>query len=110
MSRKIDSEGRITDPKAKIQDVSEPTPSLRIEIPLWKYGRIAFESNSPNASVSVLILLLMSAMMIGLGLISALASLVDKDAGLASLLDTLGKGWMLVLGVVLGASGRTSRR
>jgi hypothetical protein len=102
MARKVDSEGEVTDPKAKVKDVSEPTAPLRVELPLWKFGRILFESRSQRASVAVVALLLMSALM---PLLSFMSAFAEKDAGIAQLLGVLGQAWLLVLGVLLGAAG-----
>lgn len=103
MVRKVDTEGEVTDSGAKPSDVGGTTAPIRIEIPLWKLGRILFESRSDKASLAIMAMLLMTLLMPVLALAAIFAS---DNSGVSTLLDKLGQAWLLILGVLLGAAGQ----
>jgi hypothetical protein len=103
MPRKVDTPGEVSDPASKTTDVGPPLAPFSIEIPLWRYGRIRFETSSQAASLALVTLVALLAIMVILGLIEALPG---AHPGVQSIMDKLGQALTLVLGVLLGAVGK----
>ena len=88
MPRRVDTEGNVSDPNAKEQDESGRIGPIRIDIPLWKLGRISFESHSTTASLGVLALLLIVLLIPILALVQALPG---QHPAIATIMDKLGQ-------------------
>lgn len=99
--RKIETQGEIVDPGVKT--TSEPSDiieNLCIEIPLWKYGRVRFQSKSQKASLALVAFIVILAVSLFL---SILECFPGQHPAIASIVEKLGQALMLALGVVLGA-------
>ncbi|MCW2130192.1 hypothetical protein M2226_008936 [Bradyrhizobium elkanii] len=97
--RKIDRPGEIVDPQSKEADEGEPLAPLHVELPLWRSGRIRFSSRSQKASLALIALAGIVAMIILLSLFEALPG---AHPGVAGALEKLSQALLLVLGVLLG--------
>jgi len=107
MPRKIDTKGEIADPRSKAEDVGSPAPPFSIEIPLWRYGRIKFESRSQKASLALATLLLL---LVFLMLLSGIEALPGAHPGVSAFIERMSQALMLVLGVLLGIDWKGGSR
>lgn len=98
MARRIDTPGHASEPSPPIQP-GEDAPPLLIEIPLWRFGRIKFESRSQKASLALVAL---AAIVLIVAVLSVVEALPGEHPGVSTLIGSLGQALMLVLGVLLG--------
>lgn len=104
MARKVDTPGPASEPSPPIQP-GEAAPPLLIEIPLWKFGRVKFESRSQKSSLALVAL---AALVIIIVVLSGMEAMPGEHPGVSTLISTLGQALMLVLGVLLGADWKGS--
>jgi hypothetical protein len=104
--RRLDTPGDIEDQNIRTAQPSEAAGNLLIEIPLWRYGRVKFESASQKASLALVVLCLVVICMIILALLDCLPG---NHPAVASFSDKLGYVLTLVIGVLFGVEWKTGR-
>lgn len=100
--RKVDTPG---DPSAPIpvpSEDGEPIGPLLIEIPLWKFGRIKLESYNSKSSLGAFVFIVLAILSLIFVVIEAIGG---SAPGLTSMIDRIGEGLFLVIGVLIGAHG-----
>jgi hypothetical protein len=106
MARKVDTVGKPTEAPVPV-DPSAEVSALKVEIPLWRFGRITFESRSQKASLAVVALGLLTVLLVVLALIEATPG---DHPGTSALIGHLSQAVMLVLGVLLGVNWKAGRK
>ncbi|MCJ2044746.1 hypothetical protein MKK58_09425 [Methylobacterium sp. J-078] len=104
MSRKVDTPGHASEPSPPLQPGEEAAPLL-IEIPLWKFGRVKFESRSQKASLALVALVVLVFI---IAILSGMEAMPGEHPGVSTLISSLGQALMLVLGVLLGVDWKGS--
>lgn len=104
--RKIDQPGEIVDPQAKAADEGSSIEPLLVELPLWRSGRVKFASRSQKASLALIALAGIVAMIV---LLSLFETLPGAHPGVSAALEKLSQALILVLGVLLGVDWHGSK-
>lgn len=104
MPRKVDTPGPASEPSPPIQP-GEEAPPLLVEIPLWRFGRIKFESRSQKASLALVAL---AALVLIIAVLSIMEAMPGEHPGVSTFIGNLSQVLMLVLGVLLGVDWKGS--
>jgi hypothetical protein len=103
--RKIDTVGTPSEPHVPLDGPADAAPLL-IEIPLWRFGRIKFESRSQKASLAVVAL---GALTILICILAGIEAFPGEHPGVSALIEGLTQALTLVLGVLLGVDWKSAR-
>jgi hypothetical protein len=106
MPRRVDTPGQITDKRSSNEDTSRPVENLIIEVPLWKLGRVRFESRSQKASLGLFAFVVI---LLGMLVLGGMECLPGQHPGVTAILDKLGQALLLILGVLLGVEWDAKR-
>ena len=107
MARKVDVPGTVSDRNVKTATESDAVGTFLVDFPLWKFGRVKLESNSPKASLAAFAVILLLATMV---LLFAIDRLPGDHSVIGPIEDRLGQALTLAIGVLLGVDWKRNRK
>lgn len=107
MARRIDTPGEVTDPNIKVHTENDSVGTFLIDLPIWKFGRVKLESNSPKASLATFAFILLLATII---MLFAIDRIPGDHSAIGPIEEKLGQALTLAVGVLLGVDWEKKRK